>query len=347
MNPNELDHLYRVAEAIGEGRAVDWEAEARERPQLASYLDELQMLETMGAATAAVSPGTDHVAEVSTMGKLEERVRTALAERYRIQRVLGRGAMAVVFLAEDPRHGRVVAIKVFDPRKASSVEPERFLREIAIVARLQHPHIVPLFDSGSEKGLLWFAMPYVEGETLRVLLARHRQLPLDDAVRFATELAEALDVAHRAGVVHRDLKPENVLLSSGHALLADFGIARLFRESQTATLTSPGTSLGTPSYMSPEQVLADPATIGPPSDQYALACLLYEMLVGEPPFAGRTSDVVQHHLTTKPPRASALRPGLHPALDAVIAKGMAKSPADRYASAGELAAAARAAAAGR
>jgi serine/threonine protein kinase len=203
---------------------------------------------------------------------------------------------------------------------------------------------VPLFDSGSEKGLLWYAMPYVEGETLRNLLGRLRQLPFHDAVRFTAELAEALDVAHHAGIVHRDLKPENVLLSGGHALLADFGIARLFRESQASTLTSPGVSLGTPNYMSPEQILGDAPAVGPPSDQYALACLLYEMLVGQPPFAGRTSEVVQQHLSSKPPRASALRPGLPRTLDGVIAKGMAKTPADRYSSCGELAAAARAAA---
>jgi serine/threonine protein kinase/tetratricopeptide (TPR) repeat protein len=268
-----------------------------------------------------------------------ERLRTALAGRYVLEREIGAGGMATVYLAQDIRHRRSVAIKLFRPETARSLGAERFLREIHTAARLQHPHILPLHDSGEIDGLLYYVMPYVEGESLRDRLTRERQLPLDEALRITREVADALTYAHGLQVIHRDIKPENILLSAagtnagGHALVADFGIARaLALDGGTDTLTEVGVSVGTPSYMSPEQGTGDRAVDGR-ADTYSLACVLYEMLSGHPPFLGNTAReiLVRHSLDPVPPLRSA-RPELTESVERAVQKALSKSPADRYAS---------------
>ena len=207
------------------------------------------------------------------MAALSEKLRTALADRYRIERELGRGGMATVYLAEDLKHHRRVAIKVLDPEVASAIGPERFLREIETVAGLTHPHILPLHDSGVADGLLFYVMPFVDGESLRDRLTREKQLSLEDALRIAREVADALSYAHSRGVVHRDIKPENILLQSGHAVVADFGIARVVTATRGERLTGTGVTVGTPAYMSPEQAAGGDDLDGR-SDLYSLACVL-------------------------------------------------------------------------
>jgi len=263
---------------------------------------------------------------------------TALADRYRIERELGRGGMATVFLAEDLKHHRRVAIKVLDPEVGAAIGPERFLREIETVARLTHPHILPLFDSGAAGGLLYYVMPYVEGESLRDRLTREKQLPLEDAQRIAAELADALDYAHEHGIVHRDLKPENVLLQHGRALLADFGIARAVAGAGGQKLTSTGVAVGTPSYMSPEQVAG--GVVDARSDVYGLGCVMYEMLAGQPPFMGPTAESLAHqHLNVPAPEVTRLRPSAGSGVTAALQRALAKTPADRFGTTGEFAAA--------
>src|SRR5438445_1914668 len=212
-------------------------------------------------------------------------VTAALGHRYAIDRELGRGGMATVYVAQDRRHAREVAIKVLRPDVAAAVGAERFLREIAIAARLTHPHVLPLLDSGQAAGSLYYVMPYVRGETLRQRLVRETRLPLKDALGIARELGAGLDYAHREGFFHRDVKPENVLLADGHAVLADFGIARAIFRAGGAHVTEGGLAIGTPEYMSPEQAAAAPWLDGR-CDVYAFACVIYEMLAGEPPFSG-------------------------------------------------------------
>jgi serine/threonine-protein kinase len=269
---------------------------------------------------------------------LSQRLTIALADRYRIERELGRGGMATVFLAEDLRHRRQVAIKVLDPEVAAAIGPERFLREISTVARLSHPHILPLHDSGAADGLLYYVMPYIEGESLRRRLTREKQLPLADAQRIAAELADALDYAHEHGIVHRDLKPENVLLQHGRALLADFGIARAVAAAGAQKLTSTGVVVGTPSYMSPEQVAG--GAVDARSDVYGLGCVVYEMLAGQPPFAGPTAESLAHqHLNVPAPEVTRLRPSAGAGVTAALMRALAKTPADRYGTTGEFAAA--------
>src|SRR5689334_20918786 len=207
---------------------------------------------------------------------------TALADRYRIDRELGAGGMATVYLAHDIRHDRDVAIKVLHPDLGAALGGERFLTEIRTTARLQHPHILPLLDSGNADGLLYYVMPLVTGETLRARLARERQLPIDDAVRISREIADALDYAHRQGVIHRDIKPENVMLHEGRPMVMDFGIALAVQQAGGQRMTQTGLSLGTPQYMSPEQAMGE-RTIDARSDLWALATVTYEMLVGEAP----------------------------------------------------------------
>src|SRR5678815_2781486 len=214
-----------------------------------------------------------------------DRLVSALGDRYRIERELGKGGMATVYLAEDLRHGRKVAVKVLLPELAAVLGAERFLSEIHVTAALQHPHILPLFDSGQANGQLYYVMPYVEGESLRTRLAREKQLPIDEAIRITREVASALDYAHRRGVIHRDIKPENILLQDGTALVADFGIALAVSKAGGTRLTQTGLSLGTPHYMSPEQATGDHAVDGR-SDIYSLGAALYEMLTGDPPFTG-------------------------------------------------------------
>ncbi len=216
-------------------------------------------------------------------------LRERLTGRYAFERELGRGGMATVYLARDLKHDRPVALKVLHPEFAVTLGPERFRREIRLVARLQHPHIVTVLDSGEAAGRLWFTMPFVEGESLRDRLRREKQLPVEDALRIAREAAGALDYAHGQGVIHRDVKPENILLSAGHALVADFGIARVLQSGET--LTEPGVVVGTPAYMSPEQAAGEPE-LDARTDVYSLGAVLYEMLGGEPPFTGPTMQAI-------------------------------------------------------
>jgi eukaryotic-like serine/threonine-protein kinase len=267
------------------------------------------------------------------------RLTAALANRYRIGRELGKGGMATVYLAEDVKHHRQVAVKVLLPELARAVGPDRFLREIDTTAQLQHPHILPLYDSGEADGFLYYVMPYVEGESLRDRLDREKQLPLDDALGIAREVADALSFAHSRGIVHRDVKPENILLASGHAVVADFGIARAVSEAGTERLTATGMAVGTPAYMSPEQASGESSLDGR-SDLYSLACVLYEMLAGQPPFTGGTAaTIVRQHLTAEARPISQLRPAVPPAIADVLARALAKNPADRFSPAAHFAAA--------
>src|SRR6185312_4944652 len=231
------------------------------------------------------------------MTETDERLRKALADRYRIDRELGAGGMATVFLAHDLRHDRDVAIKVLHPDLGAALGADRFLSEIRTTARLQHPHILPLLDSGDAGGLLYYVMPLVTGETLRARLERERQLPVTDAVRIAREVADALGYAHGHNVIHRDIKPENILLQDGHALVADFGIALAVQQAGGARMTQTGLSLGTPQYMSPEQAMGE-KTLGARSDIYALGAVTYEMLSGEPPFTGPTAQAILAQVIT-------------------------------------------------
>jgi serine/threonine protein kinase/tetratricopeptide (TPR) repeat protein len=270
----------------------------------------------------------------------------ALAGRYTLERELGRGGMATVYLARDLRHQRVVAIKLLRPELAHMLGPERFLREIEITARLQHPHILPVFDSGAATPdaaeadqCLWYAMPFIAGESLRDRLNRERQLPVDEAVRIAGEVARALSCAHGQGVIHRDIKPENILLSDGHAIVADFGIARALDATVGGRLTETGLALGTPTYMSPEQAAGE-ANLDGRSDIYALGCVLYEMLAGQPPFTGSTAQsILARHAVDPVPSLRTVRATVTPALESVIRRALSKVPADRFASAEEFAAA--------
>src|SRR5215204_2060325 len=236
------------------------------------------------------------------MPDLEERLSGALADRYHIERRLGEGGMAIVYAAEDVRHRRKVAVKVLRPELCAALGGERFVREIEIVAGLRHPHILPLYDSGEADGFLFYVMPLVEGETLRARIERERQLPIDDALRFAREVADALSYAHARGVVHRDIKPENILIEGEHAVVADFGIAKAVAAAgHQTTLTRSGTAVGTPAYMSPEQAAGD-ADIDGRSDLYSLACVVYESLAGQPPFTGVTTEsLVRQHMVSPPP----------------------------------------------
>ena len=267
------------------------------------------------------------------------RLQAALTGRYTIEHELGRGGMATVYLAQDLRHGRPIALKVLRPELAAALGPGRFLREIEIAARLTHPNILPLHDSGEAGGLLYYVMPYVDGESLRSRLAREGPLPLDQALEIAREVASALGYAHEHGVVHRDIKPENVLLESGHAVVADFGVARAVWELAGDRLTETGIAVGSPAYMSPEQAGAEERLDGR-SDIYALGCVLYEMLVGEPPFTGPTPRAVAaKHLRQSVPSARITRPGVPAAVDRVIRTALAKVPADRFSDAAHFAAA--------
>ena len=237
------------------------------------------------------------------MPELLTRLQSALADRYRLDREIGAGGMATVYLAQDIRHDRKVALKVLRPELAAVIGAERFLAEIKLTANLQHPHILPLFDSGEADSYLFYVMPFIEGETLRDRLNREKQLPVGEAVQLAGEIASALDYAHRHGVVHRDIKPENILLHDGQALVADFGIALAASKASGSRMTETGMSLGTPHYMSPEQAMGE-REITARSDVYALGAILYEMLTGEPPFTGNTAQaVVAQSAHREPPSA--------------------------------------------
>ena len=268
------------------------------------------------------------------MSEIGARLAAALADRYRIERELGQGGMATVYLAHDVRHDRKVALKVLRPELSAILGAERFLAEIKTTANLQHPHILSLFDSGEADGLVFYVMPYVEGESLRDRLTREKQLPVEDAVRIAREVADALDYAHGHGVIHRDIKPENILLHGGHAQVADFGIAlAASRSDGGARMTETGMSLGTPYYMSPEQAMGE-REITARSDVYALGCVLYEMLTGEPPFTGPTAQAIIARVMTEEPRSLTLqRRTIPPHVEAAAVTALAKLPADRFATA--------------
>ena len=242
----------------------------------------------------------------------------ALSDRYQIERELGQGGMATVYLAHDLKHDRKVAVKVLRPELAAVIGAERFLSEIKTTANLQHPHILPLFDSGAADGgaggqsFLYYVMPFVEGESLRDRLNREKQLPIADAVRITSEVASALDYAHRHNVIHRDIKPENILLHDGRALVADFGIALAASKAGGTRMTETGMSLGTPHYMSPEQAMGE-REITARSDVYALGCVLYEMLTGDPPFTGSTAQAIVARVVTETPAADDAAAQHHPA----------------------------------
>jgi Tol biopolymer transport system component len=270
---------------------------------------------------------------------VHDRLAGALAGRYRLERELGQGGMATVWLAHDLRHERDVAIKVLHPDLGAALGPERFLAEIRTTARLQHPHILPLLDSGQADGLLYYVMPVVTGESLRTRLDRERQLPVPDAVRLAREIASALDYAHRQGVIHRDIKPENILLHDGQALVADFGIALAVQQAGGARMTQTGLSLGTPHYMAPEQAMGE-RTIDARADLYALGAVTYEMLTGEPPFTGATVQaIIAKAMTEHPVPPRTVRDTIPPAVEEAVLVALARLPADRFATAAEYAAA--------
>ncbi|HEX8943873.1 MAG TPA: protein kinase, partial [Gemmatimonadaceae bacterium] len=260
----------------------------------------------------------------------------ALSDRYAVQEEIGRGGMARVYRARDLRHDRDVAIKVLDPQLSSMLGGERFLREIRVTAQLTHPNIIPVLDSGQAGDLLYYVTPFAAGESLRARLAREGQLPVRDALRIAREIADALDAAHRAGIVHRDIKPENVLLVAGHAVVCDFGIARALSAASKDSVTATGVSLGTPSYMAPEQVVAARDLDGR-ADIYALGCVLYEMLAGDPPFTGNNAQrIMAQHATSPVPSVRLARPGVSESVDRLLDRALQKSPADRFATAREM-----------
>jgi TolB-like protein/tRNA A-37 threonylcarbamoyl transferase component Bud32 len=274
------------------------------------------------------------------MHDIPTQLAAALADRYTLERELGQGGMATVYLAEDLKHHRRVAVKVLRPELALALGPERFLREIQIAAVLAHPHILPLHDSGEADGFVYYVMPYVEGETLRDLLVRQRQLPIREAVRIVQEVADGLGYAHSLGVVHRDIKPENILFMGGHAVVADFGVATAVGAAGGTRLTESGLSVGTPVYMSPEQALGQ-ADVDGRSDTYSLGCVLYEMLAGDPPFdASNPQAVLAKKLSGPVPRLASLRETVSPALEEAVRRALARTPADRFATVAEFATAA-------
>jgi TolB-like protein len=264
-----------------------------------------------------------------------EELQIALPDRYRIQREIGRGGMAIVYLADDVPHGRDVAVKVLSPELTSSIDAERFRREIQIAARLSHPNILPAYDSGSANGLLYYVMPFVQGESLRAKLDRESQLPIEEAIAITCEVADALSYAHGQGVVHRDIKPENILLQSGHAVVADFGIARLVQDAGGEKLTQTGMSIGTASYMSPEQFTGE--KVDGRTDVYALACVLYEMLVGQVPFTGPNAmAIMARHTMQAVPSIRLVRSSVPEDVEGVIVHALEKTPADRFATVDEF-----------
>ena len=290
-------------------------------------------------ADAAPILNPSHASHPSTLFRVVsdilEKLQQAVADRYQVERELGRGGMATVYLATDVRHDRRVAIKVLHPDLSATIGAERFEREIKLAARLQHPHILGLYDSGNAGGLLYYVMPFVEGESVRERLERDRQLPIEDALQITLEVADALGYAHAQNIIHRDIKPENVMLTNGHALVADFGIARARTEAGQQRLTQTGMAVGTPLYMSPEQSTGD--TVGPAADIYSLGCMLYEMLAGEPPFTGPNAmAIMAKHAMEAVPSVRIVRPSVPEEVEEAILAAMEKSAADRPRSSAEF-----------
>src|SRR5215208_1150838 len=264
-------------------------------------------------------------------------LKESLAERYDIKREIGAGGMATVYLAQDLRHDRPVALKLLNPELGAVLGVERFLSEIRVTANLQHPNLLPLFDSGAADGLLYYVMPFVDGESLRSRLDREKQLPVDEAVRMTVAIANALDYAHSHGVIHRDLKPENILLQAGQPVIADFGIALAVSNAGGNRITQTGLSLGTPQYMSPEQATGDRVIDGR-SDIYSLAAVAYELLTGEPPHTGSTAQaIIARMLTEKPRPMRVSRSAIPEHVELAVQHGLEKLPADRYSTAREFA----------
>jgi serine/threonine-protein kinase len=292
---------------------------------------------TLGAGTRGTQLSFGTIEPEPPVPDLLARLRTVLADRYTMDRELGQGGMASVFLAQDQKHHRKVAIKVLKPELAAALGRERFLREIETAAGLNHPHVLPLHDSGEADGFLYYVIPYVEGESLRERLDRERQLPLEDALQVAREVADALSYAHSHNILHRDIKPGNILLSAGHALVTDFGIARAITATGGGQLTEVGALVGTPAYMSPEQVDGSQYIDGR-ADIYSLGCVLFEMLVGEPPFRGSSlTAVIANRLSSPMPSPRAFRQLVPEAVDAAVRKAMADLPADRFATVAQFA----------
>ncbi|MFT5435107.1 MAG: hypothetical protein ACI9OJ_005824, partial [Myxococcota bacterium] len=320
-----VQQLFHEALELGASERADFLAKiAQDDEALHGEIESLLRSHDDGGILAELDEERDDAKEQF------ERVSRALPERYKIESEAGRGGMATVYRAKDLKHQRAVAIKVLHPFLASSLGVDRFLAEIETTAGLQHPHILPLFDSGEADGFLFYVMPFVDGESLRQRLDRERQLPVEDAVQIATRMAGALDYAHRRNVIHRDIKPGNVLLQDGQPAIADFGIALALGAARTDRLTQAGHSLGTPKYMSPEQVTGD-QVVGPASDQYAMACVLHEMLVGEPPYTGGSADSVLRKIVRGlevSPRE--VRKSIPPNVDAAIRRALERLPADRF-----------------
>ncbi len=305
-------------------------------PALAADLERLLDADSAAAGFLA-DPAAVHAAPLLAWAAASDPVAPgAILGHYEIVRRLGQGATATVYLARDSKHHREVAVKVLRPELAAALGPDRFLREIEIAATLHHPHILPLFDSGALGALLYYVMPHVEGESLRVALAAAPRMPVDAAVRIAREVAMALDYSHRRGVIHRDIKPDNILLQDGQAIVADFGIARAIEAADSVRRTEPAMGTGTPAYMSPEQ-LSPGAAIDGRSDIYALGCVLHEMLVGMPPYPGATREMIAaQHAASAAPSVRAARPDVPTTVAAAIARALALAPADRFATAQEL-----------
>src|SRR5439155_25213690 len=318
-----------------DGGALARSSEASHRRRVGFFASSRPRHGHSGARSDRAEPGRP-LAPAVCSSSMTDPLATLLArlpQHYTIERQAGVGGMATVYLARDLKHDRHVALKVLKPELAALLGVERFLSEIRVTAHLQHPHILPLFDSGQAGGLIYYVMPHVEGESLRQRLEREKQLPLETAIEITRAVASALDYAHRHGVIHRDIKPENILFQDGQAVVADFGIALALTAAGGSRLTETGLSLGTPQYMSPEQATGDRA-LDARSDIYSLASVLYEMLAGEPPHTGPTvQSVIAKVLTDRPRPLRALRDAVPPSLESAVQKALAKVPADRFASA--------------
>jgi len=341
-SPSMSPERWRAVDAILQA-ALACEPERRPAVVAAACGADAELrLEVTSLLAAHVDAGDDFLerpaVEAIGASSLASRLTNPLAERYAIDREIGRGGMATVYVARDLKHDRRVAIKVLREDLAAAVGAERFLAEIRVTASLVHPHILPLFDSGSADGLLWYAMPFVEGETLRSYLAREGPLPIAEAVRLAREVADALDHAHLRGIVHRDVKPENVLLQDGHALVADFGIALALDQAGDERITRTGLTLGTPQYMAPEQAAGE-RVVDARVDVYALGAMLHEMLAGEPPLAAPTRQgVVRRMMHELPPALATRRPEVPSFINAAVQMALAKRPEHRFPSAAAFAA---------